>query len=66
MANVSYTTYVTGQPPTAGRAGRTIRLTEKGRMAVEYERRRRLHPELDPKWDWVDIPTWMLNSRTRR
>ncbi len=46
------------------RISRTIVITEKGWEALEYERRKRLHPELHPKWDWVEIPTWMLNSRT--
>ena len=59
----SYATMHTGQPTTAERMKRTIQLTLKGWLAVELERRRREHPELDPVEDWVMIPDWMLDGR---
>ena len=47
------------------REARTIRLTEKGERELEYARRLRLYPHLDPEKDWIEIPTWMLNSNSR-
>jgi DNA-binding PadR family transcriptional regulator len=62
---VSTQTLDTGQEPTANGAPRTIRLTEKGREALEHARRKRLYPELDPENDWVEVPVWMLNGQRR-
>lgn len=62
----SFTTMRTRQLPTAGRARRTIQLTRKGWLAVEMERRRREHPELDPVEGWVEIPDWMCGPTSRQ
>lgn len=61
--SMSDQTFKTGQEPTAGGHNRTIRLTEKGWRAIEYARRKKLYPELDPEKDWIEIPVWMLNGR---
>jgi hypothetical protein len=47
-----------------GDRNRTLTLTRKAWLALEMERRRREHPELDPVKDWVEIPEWMLNGAT--
>ncbi len=63
--SMSAQTFWTGQEPSAGGEHRTIRLTEKGEKLLEYARRKRLYPNLDPEKDWIEVPTWMLNGNRR-
>ena len=50
-----------------GRHRLNLQLTAKGWWAIERARRLRLHPELDPVNDWIEVPaSWLACDREPR
>ena len=40
-----------------------LRITAKGWWAIEQARRLRLHPDLDPVADWLEVPaSWLVDG----
>ena len=44
-----------------------MQVTAKGWWAIEQARRLRLHPDLDPATDWIEVPaSWLPTAQGRR